>query len=118
MSYDFRFKVKAEGVDFWVEPMECDANITWNVREMIKKSTGLPWLNEANNGLCVDVIPHIENGVKELTEHPDKYKKYEAKNGWGTVESTLGFFQRILRGWEDFKTLYPELALVATFWIY
>lgn len=75
MSYDIGFKVKAEGVDCWVEPTGCSANITWNVREMIEKSTGLDWINEANNGLCVDIIPCIEHGVKELMEHPDKYKK-------------------------------------------
>lgn len=118
MSYDIGFKVKVEGVDCWVEPMDCCANVTWNVRKMIEKSTGLPWLNEANNGLCTDVIPHIEHGVKELTEHPDKYRKYEAENGWGTVEGTLRFFQRILRDWEDFKASYPELVPVVTFWIY
>lgn len=60
----------------------------------------------------------VEHGIKELTEHPDKYRKYEAENGWGTVEGTLRFFQRILRDWEDFKASYPELVPVATFWIY
>lgn len=118
MSYDIGFKVKVEGVDCWVEPMDCDANVTWNVREMIEKSTGLPWLNNDNNGLCIDVIPYIEHGVKELTEHPGKYKKYEAQNGWGTVESTLRFFQRILIEWGYFKASYPELVSVVTFWIY
>lgn len=118
MSYDIGFKVKVEGVDYWVEPMDCCANVTWNIREMIEKSTGLPWLNEDNNGLCIDVIPHIEHGIKELTERTDKYKKYEAKNGWGTVESALSFFQQILRDWEKFKASYPELVPIATFWIY
>ena len=117
-SYDIGFKVKVEGVDYWVEPMDCDANVTWNVREIIEKSTGLDWLNEANNGLCTDVIPYIEHGVKELTEHPDKYKKYEPKNRWGTVSSTRMFFQTILQDWERFKSWYPELAPIATFWIY
>lgn len=65
-----------------------------------------------------DVIPYIEHGVKELTEHPDKYKKYESKNRWGTVSSTLLFFQTILQDWERFKSWYPELAPIATFWIY
>ena len=118
MSYDIGFKVKVEGVDYWVELTGCDANITWNVREMIEKSTGLPWLNNDNNGLCIDVIPYIEHGVKELTEYPDKYRKYEVKNRWGTVKGTLRFFQQILQDWERFKSWYPELAPIATFWIY
>ena len=60
MSYDISFKVKVEGLeDTYVSVGECDANITWNVREMIVKSTGLEWKNEQNNGLCKDVIPYI-----------------------------------------------------------
>ena len=42
MSYDISFRVKVEGLDnVYVEPYggNTDANITWNVREMIIKST-------------------------------------------------------------------------------
>lgn len=118
MSYDISFKVKVEGVDAYVPVGDCDANITWNVRKIIELSTGLPWLNEANNGLCKDVIPHIEKGLDELREYPDKYKPYEAENGWGTVEGTARFFERIIKAWEDLHTWgYEELADVATFWV-
>lgn len=117
MNYDINFKVKVEGIDFWVEPYNCSANTTWNVREMIRKSTGLPWNNCKNNGLCIDIIPHIEKGVEELELHPEKYEQYEADNGWGTVDGTLNFFIQILREWEYFKMFYPELENIATFWI-
>lgn len=117
MSYDIAFKVKVEGVDTYVEVGDCDANITWNVREMIVKSTGLPWNNEANNGLCKDVIPFIENGYRELSQHPKKYRQYEAPNGWGTVESTARFFKNIIEAWERFCKYNPELVEVTTFWI-
>lgn len=117
MSYDVRFKVKVEGVDAFVPVGECDANITWNVRKIIELSTGLPWLNEQNNGLCIDVIPAIERGLNELTMNSKKYKPYEAKNGWGTVEGTKNFFKNILDAWENFMHYYEELVPVATFWI-
>ena len=117
MSYDISFRVKVEGVDAYVDVGECSANITWNVREMIKASTGLPWLNEENNGLCIDVIPKIVDGYKELLFHPKKYKQYEAKNGWGTVGGTTNFFKQIINDWESFCSDYPELVPVATFWI-
>ena len=48
MSYDITFKVKLEGIDQYVPIGDCDANITWNVRDIIKLSTGLPWLNGEN----------------------------------------------------------------------
>lgn len=118
MSYDIDFRVKVEGIDRYISVGDCDANITWNVRKIIELSTGLPWLNEENNGLCVDVIPSIEKGLNELLDNGEKYKKYEAKNGWGTVEGTIGFFQQILADWHRFKRYEPELAKVAVFWIY
>lgn len=117
MSYDIDFRVKVEGVNAFVSVGECEANTTWNVREMIVKSTGLPWLNEQNNGLCIDVIPKIRHGYKELLCFPHKYKKYESPNGWGTVDSTIQFFKRIIDDWEELVRYHEELVPVVTFWI-
>lgn len=118
MSYDVSFKVKVEGIDKYVPVCSCDANITWNVREIITRSTGLPWKNAANNGLAKDVIPYIEKGLEELREHPEKYRPYDAKNGWGTVRGTIHFFETILDDWNDFIRFEDEeLINVATFWI-
>lgn len=119
MSYDIDFRVKVEGVDRYVSVGECDANITWNVRKIIELSTGLPWLNEENNGLCKDIIPHIANGYAELTKHPEIYKQYEAENGWGTVQGCKKFFRQILDDWDAFcnDSQTGELADVTYFWI-
>lgn len=118
MSYDISFRVKVEGIDQYVEVGNCDANTTWNVREMIVKSTGLCWANCENNGYCKDVIPKIQKGLDELKNNPEKYRKYEAKNGWGTVESTACFFKDIIRAWNELKRFEEkELVDVVTFWI-
>lgn len=117
MSYDIDFRVKAEGVDQFVSVGECTANITWNVHEIITRSTGLPWKNEENNGLVKDVIPFIEKGLHELRVNGLKYRKYEAPNGWGTVAGTKHFFETIIKEWDYFKYINPELAEVAVFWI-
>ena len=118
MSYDITFKVKVDGIDQYVPIGSCAANITWNVREIIELSTGLPWLNEENNGFCKDVIPKISDGLSELYKHPEKYKPYEAKNGWGTVEDTKRFFNQILEDFERLRETYgDDIANVTTFWI-
>lgn len=120
ISYDISFKVKVEGLeDTYVRVGECDANITWNVREMIIKSTGLEWKNEQSNGLCKDVIPYIANGYAELTKHPEKYKQYEAENGWGTVQGCKKFFAQIIHDWNAFCEDYctGKLVDVTYFWI-
>ena len=65
MSYDISFKVRVADTDKFVTVGNCDANITWNVRKIIELSTGLPWLNEENNGYCVDIMPAIQKGLNE-----------------------------------------------------
>ena len=117
MSYDISFKVKVEGVDKFVPIGDCDANITWNVCKIIELSTGLPWENEANNGLCKDIIPQIKKGLRELDENRENYIQYEALNGWGSIDGTMRFFMQILDAWNSFCEDYPELINVATFWI-
>lgn len=117
MSYNIAFKVKVEGTDSYLAVGDCCANITWNVREIIERSTGLPWKNEANNGLCLDVIPQIRHGMEELQTNPEQYKPYEARNDWGTVKGTVRFFQQILNDWEKFVVEHEELVPVVTFWI-
>lgn len=120
MSYDISFKVKVEGLpNRYIEVGECSANTTWNLREMIVASTGLEWKNEDNNGLCNDIIPKIAEGYQELFKHPEKYKKYEAKNGWGEVDDCRQFFATILCEWEEFceSSMTSDFKDVTYFWI-
>ena len=117
MGYDISFKVKVEGKDIYVPVGECGANITWNVRNIIVKSTGLEWKNEASNGLVKDVMPSIKRGIGELTAHPERYKPLEPKNGWGSVKSTIRFFEDIYTAYKELRWQNPELLEVAEFWI-
>ncbi len=120
MSYDIHFKVKVEGLDDkYISVGDCEANITWNLRDMIVNSTDLEWKNEENNGLCKDVIPYIVDGLAELIKYPQKYKKYEAENGWGTIEGCKGFFTQIINDWDNYCNSYEtrDLADATYFWI-
>lgn len=117
MSYNISFKVKVERVDAYVPVGTCGANITWNARKIIEKSTGLEWKNCQSNGLCVDVVPKIEAGLRKLEQSPDKFEEYEASNGWGSVKGTAQFFRNILNDWNDFQQWHEDLVPVATFWI-
>ena len=120
MSYRINFKIKVEGLeDRYINVGDCEANITWNLRDMIVKSTGLEWKNEENNGLCKDIIPHIIDGLAELTKHPNEYKKYEPENGWGTIEGCKSFFLKIINAWEAFceDSWLKDLQDVTYFWI-
>ena len=119
MSYDISFKCRVHNTDRYITVGECEANITWNLREMITKSTGLEWKNEENNGLCKDVVPKIADGLAELIKYPEKYKKYEAENGWGTIEGCKRFFITIINDWNNFceDSWTKDLENEAYFWI-
>ena len=103
MSYDISYRVRClEKPDVWVDVGLIDANITYNVGDMIRASTGLEWKNDADNGLVKDVIPCIMKGLEELEKYPEKYKKYESPNGWGTISGCKNFFTRCILDWTIF----------------
>lgn len=117
MSYDITFKCKVQDKDTWVRVGDQYANITWNVREMIEKTTGLDWDNGEDNGLCTEVIPHIREGLKKLRENEEYYMQFNSPNGWGTTTGCKHFFETILEDWDRFTDYYPELIDVVHFWI-
>lgn len=117
MSYDIIGKVKIADSDEWTDIEFTSANTTWNLRQMIVESTGLEWRNEEDNGLVIDIIPAISRGYGELLSHPEKYKQYEAPNGWGTISGCKRFFRTILIDWENFCEEKPNLVPHIHFWI-
>lgn len=119
MSYDVTLRVKVEGIDKYIVVADNCCNITWNVRELIKQSSGWDIKNEASNGPVKEWEEKIYKGVQELKFHPEKYKKYEAPNGWGTVQGTLGFYQRCLEMVKNFEEDWytRDLMPVAIVWV-
>jgi hypothetical protein len=43
-----------------------------------------------------EIIPILEKGLKELVSHPEKYKKFNPSNGWGSYESLIKFTKAYL----------------------
>lgn len=48
-----------------------------------------------------ELIQPLREGVKELKEKADEYKKYDAENGWGTYEHFLPFVEKYLSACEE-----------------
>ena len=38
-----------------------------------------------------DIVDYLYFGWKELTRYPEKYKKYNPENGWGSYEGLVNF---------------------------
>ena len=54
---------------------------------------------------------------KENKANPDKYKQYEAANGWGTVEGTKRFYETCLNNASDWISCNEDLLPVAVIWV-
>lgn len=105
MSYRVFFKIKVENVDVFFDTSYCNATISYQAGEIIRKSTGLPLVNNCNNGKCKDVVKALRKGLRKI----DKC----------SLENKLvrDFFVRVINSWEIFCLDYPELSEVATFWV-
>ena len=97
MSYDIRFGVKVEGMDGYIAVIDEPeySSPTYNLRDMFVAcmdwdySQGV-WYN------CAEAIPKFERGLKELRKNPKKYKKYNAPNGWGTIEDAIKALRSVI----------------------
>ena len=99
MSYDVSFKVKTKEADRYreLEDPELDTwiNYTSNTAKIIEKVCG-SFPSKWDDKKASELIPILEKGISELTEHPEKYKIYEPRNGWGNIPGTRNFLGDIL----------------------
>jgi hypothetical protein len=80
-------------------------NITHNLNEMADKAGIYEALwrpEEKGWKLASDIIPVLEKGLKKLKAKPDYYKKFDAKNGWGTYEHFVPFVEEVLKACKEF----------------
>lgn len=92
-------------------------NITWNVRELIKQSSGWDIKNEDSNGDVLAWMGLIEDGILELESRPEEYEKYESPNGWGTISGTLNFYHRCIDEAQNWISFNEDLIPAAVIWV-
>lgn len=109
MSYDVSFKAKLEGVEQWVDVGPDWINHTWNTSNMIKEVCG-SYPSSWKGKKCADMLPVLTTACEELKNNGDKYKQFEASNGWGTVETTLHFLDSIRKACEEYPTAVIEVC--------
>lgn len=108
MSYDIQFGVKAAGTPdehFAVigEP-ECSSP-TYNVGQMFRAC--MDWdYNQGEWYPMTEALEKVTHGLKEITDHEDRYLKYNPPNGWGdtgtvkrTLQSILDWVEEREHGW-------------------
>ena len=95
MSLNFYLKYKKDNQDIQV----FDINITHNLTEMAEKA-GIYYAlwrpEEINCKYAKDIVAILEKGLEKLINKPNYYKKFDAKNGWGTYKHFVPFIEQCL----------------------
>jgi hypothetical protein len=79
--------------------MVYDANITHNLSAMADAAGIYEVLwhpNEIGISKARDLIERLRAGLALLKADPDKFKQYDAANGWGLYEHFVPFVERYL----------------------
>lgn len=63
-----------------------------------------------SNVYCEDLIPTIEDGLAELKSNPDKYKKFDSPNGWGSYDNFVPWVERYLSKLKE----YPNMSVMVS----
>ena len=95
-------------LDIWlkatVETTVFDKNITHNLCGMWKEAGIYEALYESKGKTAESVLPQLEQGLKQMTESPERFKVFNASNGWGTYEQALPWLAELIEGFKE----YPQ----------
>jgi hypothetical protein len=80
-------------------------NITHNLN-MMAKEAGMykPLWRPEEVGItkAAELTPYLEKGIADMKDNPSKYRKFDAKNGWGTYDDFLPWLEELLQASKDF----------------
>jgi hypothetical protein len=106
MKYRFYFRLKLQDEN-WVKIGE-DHIIQWDVRDLIKASSGWQIINQEKVGSATDLVSKLRRGIIELREHPDTYLEYERQHGLGTIKNVIAFYESLLNDCQKYP--FSELC--------
>lgn len=121
MSFDLRLSVKVEGADLYAVIAEPEyANPTYNIGDMFRACTGWDFV-QGEWYKVSEVYDKICHGISELEKNEERYKKYNAKNGWGDTRSALAALKSLkeciddmsIQSWTRWNVIPKEYMYVA-----
>lgn len=90
-------------LDIYLEEMKLSevysANITHNLNTMadaagIYKHLWHP--EDVGVKTASDLIEPLEKAIQEMRDNPEKFKRFDARNGWGTYDDFVPWLERLL----------------------
>jgi hypothetical protein len=94
MSWDFSFVMPCCGT-------ECAnaGNLTFNLSKMMTAANVHPDILKGKTGK--EIIPILRKAWSELIKDPDKFKRYNPPNGWGSYEGLLTWLKETVETAEE-----------------
>ena len=92
MSLDVRLSETVPTEVYW-------ANITHNLAAMAREAGIYAELwrpDELGLTKARDLIPVLTAGIAKMKADPDRFRKFDAENGWGTYEKFVPWVERYL----------------------
>lgn len=106
MSYCLNIVNAKTGLTYDDYSVEHFHNITYNLASMLKALNIYPY--DLVGQSVKECLGKLHIAELKLLKEPEKYKKYEASNGWGTINTVLTFIHDVDNDWKK----YPD-ALVS-----
>lgn len=97
------------------ESIECvyEANITHNLSQMAHQADlyDALWSPEDKGyEKAEDIIEPLRKGLKLLESDPERFEKFNAKNGWGTYENLVSFVKEYLEACLEYPTTEIQIS--------
>lgn len=110
MSLDFELIIGACDSCGRGESSVFDANITHNLNKMadaagIYKALWRP--EEIGATHARDILPRLREGYERLRNDPERFKTFDAENGWGTYDQFLPWVAKVISACEQ----WPEAKI-------
>lgn len=97
-------------LDFSLDFRVFSSNVTHNLTEMADKVGiyRILWRpDEYGFETAGQIIPILQHGIDVLKRDPDKFKKMNPKNGWGSYDGLLAFAEGVLKACQE----YPHATI-------
>lgn len=76
-------------------------NITHNLTPMWKEAGVYVALYNSEGMEANEVISVLVDGLIDMTKHPDKYKKLNSPNGWGTYDNAVRWLAELIERFKE-----------------
>ena len=90
----------------------CDINVTYNLSPMFREAFDGVGFRDFNNMKAKDALPILRGAVEAMKNDPDRFKKHNPENGWGSYDSAIGVLEILCGGCLMAETAAPGLGWV------